>query len=71
MKKILFTVSIASLLFACNEKTKKDYHAEHDNFKLEINELKIKLDATEAQLLNVQAELSKFKAKDSTATKAE
>lgn len=58
-------ISLATLLFisliACNEKTKKEYHAEHDDFKAEIEEMKTKLEATEAQLLNVSAELSELK----------
>lgn len=58
-------IAFASLLFvglmACNEKTKKEFHAEHDDFKKELEEMKIKLDATEAQLLNVSAELSNIK----------
>lgn len=58
-------ISLATLLFisliACNEKTKKEYHTEHDDFKAEIEEMKTKLEATEAQLLNVSAELSELK----------
>ena len=59
--KIAFAALLLAGLASCNEKTKKDYHAEHDNFKNEIDQLKIKLSATEAQLLNVSAELSELK----------
>lgn len=63
MKKIKIAIAAVLLvgLASCNEKTKKDYHAEHDNFKNEIEQMKIKLEATEAQLLNVSAELSDLK----------
>ena len=58
---ILFAFALFIALLSCNEKTKKDYHAEHDNFKVEIDQMKTKLEATEAQLLNVSAELSELK----------
>jgi hypothetical protein len=63
MKKIKIAFAFASFIAftSCNEKTKKDYHAEHDNFKIEIEQMKIKLEATEAQLLNVSAELSELR----------
>ncbi len=58
-------INLATLLFislvACNETTKKEYHADHENFKQEIEGMKTKLEATEAQLLNVSAELSELK----------
>jgi len=63
MKKIKIVIAFVTFvaLTACNEKTKKEYHAEHDDFKKEIEQMKIKLDATEAQLLNVSSELSNLK----------
>lgn len=68
--KILASLTLFISLISCGEKTKKDYHAEHDNFNKEIKELKIKLDATEAQLLNVQTELAALAGKDSTIKQA-
>lgn len=72
--KIYFAVVLFLSIVACNEKTKKEFHAEHDDFKKEIEQMKVKLDATEAQLLNVSAELSNLKNElqtDTTSTNAE
>tara|TARA_R110000868_G_scaffold212589_2_gene462464 strand:+ start:218 stop:448 length:231 start_codon:yes stop_codon:yes gene_type:complete len=59
--KIVFALAIFTAFISCNEKTKKDYHEEHGNFKVEIEQMKTKLEATEAQLLNISAELSELK----------
>ncbi len=59
--KIVFAFAIFVVFTSCNEKTKKEYHAEHNNFKVEIEQMKTKLEATEAQLLNVSAELSELR----------
>jgi uncharacterized protein YcfL len=71
MKKLLFLFSISTLLLACNStNNNEDLHKEHDIFKEEIENLKIKLEATEAQLLNVSAELANMKGPDSTKVEA-
>lgn len=60
MKKLLFYFVSSCFILSCasNVEQKPDC--------TEVEELKIKLDATEAQLLNVRAELSKCKGIDST-----
>ncbi len=68
--KILSAFALFVALISCNQNTKKDYHAEHDNFKEEIEQMKTKMEATEAQLLNVSAELSELKNELKTDTTA-
>jgi len=58
-------IAFASLLFlslnACEDKTKIEFHEEQEDLKKEIEQMNIKQEATEAQLLNVSAELSNIK----------
>ncbi len=69
--KTLFLFSAFILLSSCGQHKEDHSHKEYDEFKKEINDLKVKLEATEAQLLNVRSELARTKANDSTKTKTE
>lgn len=66
--KIIFTFFILCTVSACDHKTEHHAHDEHEEFKKEIEDLKIKLDATEAQLLNVRVELANIMNNDSIKT---
>jgi len=59
--KIAFITVLLVGFASCTEDTKKNYHADHNDFKHDIEQMKIKLEATEAQLLNVSAELSELR----------
>ena len=69
-KTFLYLCSF-TLMSSCGQHEKDHSHKEYDEFKKEINDLKVKLEATEAQLLNVRSELARTKANDSTKTKTE
>lgn len=60
MKKILFISSLMLAITACQQPCPEV----DENAQREIERLKIKLEATEAQLMNVSAELSKLKSKN-------
>ena len=65
MRKLFLVLPLLLLLFACNSAIEKDNSTvKYDEIKKEVEDLKIKLAATEAQLLNVQTELSKYSNKD-------
>lgn len=73
MKKFILPCSLALLLglSSCGEpaSNKEDdamHQQEHTVQSEKIKDLETKLTATEAQLLNVKSELSKYKAADST-----
>lgn len=61
MKKYLIILPAIALLYACGGNCKEKCTKEKDSPK-ELEAIMIKLEATEAQLLNVSAELSKCKA---------
>ncbi len=60
--KTLFSISIFTLLVIACQQPCPEQNTEADK---EIERLKIKLEATEAQLINVSAELSKLKSDSS------
>lgn len=68
MKKLLILSCIVLAFSACQTPCPET----NENSQREIERLKIKLEATEAQLINVSAELSKLKNKsDSVMVKQE
>ena len=70
MKTIKFVIVlfIVATTGACEHKKEHHAHDEHQEFKKEIKDLRVKLEATEAQLLNVRSELSNLVNNDSTKT---
>lgn len=64
--KLLSICTIILALSACGKPKDVQLIKENDQLKIEMADLKIKLEATEAQLLNVSAELSKCKGNDSS-----
>jgi uncharacterized membrane-anchored protein YhcB (DUF1043 family) len=59
--KIAFVSLLFIGLISCDNKTKIESHEEQKDVQKEIEQMKIKLEAAEAQLLNVSAELSNIK----------
>ncbi|MBL4709040.1 MAG: hypothetical protein JKY48_11455 [Flavobacteriales bacterium] len=66
--KIIFTLFILATTGACEHKAEHHALDEHKEFKKEIENLKVKLDATEAQLLNVRSEIANIRSNDSLST---
>ena len=61
--KIAFVSLLFTGLISFDDKTKIESHEEQKDVQKEIEQMKIKLEAAEAQLLNVSAELSNIKNK--------
>lgn len=69
MKKLFFPIAIIMALISCGKEMKESkLDTSCADLQEEVEHLKIKLAATEAQLLNVQVELSKFRSTDTIAS---